>query len=330
MSKTNHEKFTNILEVEGINAQGFGMIAKMVMLDQRLTIEAKAIYSYFCSYAGGGSTAFPSVSKIVYDLKISKDRYYKHFKLLVECGYITIRQTKDKGKFANNIYRIMSNPVSCPQNEEMDSPCPENSDKENSDTGNQDTNINNININNFNNIYTLNTNPVPRPQNKETELSCPQNEYTQNEHTQNVDTNINNININNFNNILDDVDDKRAREVEEVANEYKNYSSKKITPVNLKSLNKLLDVVDKELLLYAIQKLEDVEKPMTYLKAIIKDYMKNNISTVKQAIEYDKVFKEKKNKNNKKNKSERKQKLEDLYNSATGPILEGYYDWMNE
>ena len=281
MSKTNHEKFTNILEVEGINAQGFGMIAKMVMLDQRLTIEAKAIYSYFCSYAGGGSTAFPSVSKIVYDLKISKDRYYKHFKLLVECGYITIRQTKDKGKFANNIYRIMSNPVSCPQNEEMDSPCPENSDKENSDTGNQDTNINNININNFNNI-------------------------------------------------LDDVDDKRAREVEEVANEYKNYSSKKITPVNLKSLNKLLDVVDKELLLYAIQKLEDVEKPMTYLKAIIKDYMKNNISTVKQAIEYDKVFKEKKNKSNKKNKSERKQKLEDLYNSATGPILEGYYDWMNE
>lgn len=281
MSKTNHEKFTNILEVEGINAQGFGMIAKMAMLDQRLTIEAKAIYSYFCSYAGGGSTAFPSVSKIVYDLKISKDRYYKHFKLLVECGYITIRQTKDKGKFANNIYRIMSNPVSCPQNEEMDSPCPENSDKENSDTGNQETNINNININNFNNI-------------------------------------------------LDDVDDKRAREVEEVANEYKNYSSKKITPVNLKSLNKLLAVVDKELLLYAIQKLEDVEKPMTYLKAIIKDYMKNNISTVKQAIEYDKVFKEKKNKNNKKNKSERKQKLEDLYNSATGPILEGYYDWMNE
>ena len=281
MSKTNHEKFTNILEVEGINAQGFGTIAKMVMLDQRLTIEAKAIYSYFCSYAGGGSTAFPSVSKIVYDLKISKTRYYKHFDSLVECGYISVRQNKEGNKFANN-------------------------------------------------IYTLNTNPVPRPQNKETELSCPQNEYTQNEHTQNVDTNINNININNFNNILDDVDDKRAREVEEVANEYKNYSSKKITPVNLKSLNKLLAVVDKELLLYAIQKLEDVEKPMTYLKAIIKDYMKNNISTVKQAIEYDKVFKEKKNKSNKKNNSDRKRKLEDLYNSATGPILEGYYDWMNE
>ena len=91
-----------------------------------------------------------------------------------------------------------------------------------------------------------------------------------------------------------------------------------------------VEVPSHDQLLYAIQKLEDVEKPMTYLKAIIKDYMKNNISTVKQAIEHDKVFKEKKNKNNKKNKSERKQKLEDLYNSATGPILDGYYDWMNE
>lgn len=283
MSKTNakYEKFTNILEIEGINAQGFGTIAKMVMLDQRLTIEAKAIYSYFCSYAGGGSTAFPSVSKIVYDLKISKDRYYKHFKLLVELGYISVRENKDNGKFANNIYRIMSNPVPCTENKEMDSPCPENPDKENSDKESQDTNINNININNFNNV-------------------------------------------------LDDVDDKRARELEEVADEYKNYSSKKITPVNLKSLNKLLDVVDKDLLLYAIQKLEDVEKPMTYLKAVIKDYMKNNISTVKEAIEYDKVFKEKKNKSNKKNNSDRKQKLEELHKSATGPILDGYYDWMKE
>lgn len=230
MPKTNakYEKFTNILEIEGINAQGFGTIAKMAMLDQRLTIEAKAIYSYFCSYAGGGSTAFPSVSKIVYDLKISKDRYYKHFKLLVELGYISVRENKDNGKFANNIYRIMSNPVPCTENKEMDSPCPENPDKENSDKESQDTNINNININNFNNV------------------------------------------------------------------------------------------------------LDDVEKPMTYLKAVIKDYMKNNISTVKEAIEYDKVFKEKKNKSNKKNNSDRKQKLEELRQSATGPILDGYYDWMKE
>lgn len=40
--------FENILEIEGINAKGFGTIAKLVMIDQRLTIESKAIYSYFC------------------------------------------------------------------------------------------------------------------------------------------------------------------------------------------------------------------------------------------------------------------------------------------
>ena len=43
-----------------------------------------------------------------------------------------------------------------------------------------------------------------------------------------------------------------------------------------------------------------------------------------------KCLRRKKIKTTKKNKSERKQKLEDLYNSATGPILDGYYDWMNE
>lgn len=81
--------FENILEIEGINAKGFGTIAKLVMIDQRLTIESKAIYSYFCSYADTGLSAFPSGSKIIYDLKISKTRYYKHFDLLVELGYIS-------------------------------------------------------------------------------------------------------------------------------------------------------------------------------------------------------------------------------------------------
>ncbi len=44
----NAKGFENILEIEGINAKGFGTIAKLVMIDQRLTIESKAIYSYFC------------------------------------------------------------------------------------------------------------------------------------------------------------------------------------------------------------------------------------------------------------------------------------------
>jgi len=268
------KSFENILEVEGINSKGFGTIAKLVMMDQRLSIEAKAIYSYFCSYAGGGSTAFPSVSKILYDLKISKTRYYKHFNLLVDYGYISVKQIKEENKFGKN-------------------------------------------------LYTLHTNPVPIPQNEDTELSYPQNEDTQNEDTQNEDSNINNININNINNILDDDDDTRICEITELENMFEMYSSKKLTKANKQSLNKLLDVVNKDLLIYSIQKLEDVEKPMPYLKSIIKDYLSKNISTVMEAMTYDKNFKQ-----NRQNKSSKK--TTGMINGMGTPITEGYFNWMEE
>ena len=73
----------DLLQVQGRMALGYGIIPKLAMQDQRLTIEAKAIYSYFCSYAGAGTTAFPGRNKILHDLKISKDRYYNHF---TTCG----------------------------------------------------------------------------------------------------------------------------------------------------------------------------------------------------------------------------------------------------
>ena len=104
------KEFENLLLVEGINAKGFGTIAKMVMIDRRLHPYSKAIYSYFCSFAGSGSTAFPSVSKIMYDLNMSKKTYYKYFNPLSDLGYITVIERKVKGRFSNNIYKLNTNP----------------------------------------------------------------------------------------------------------------------------------------------------------------------------------------------------------------------------
>ena len=90
---------------------GFGILPKYIMLDPDLTIEAKTIYAYFCSYAGNGNTAFPSRSKIIFDLGINKDTYYKHFDLLTKQGYITTQQSiGDNSRFSNNIYTLVSNP----------------------------------------------------------------------------------------------------------------------------------------------------------------------------------------------------------------------------
>ncbi|WP_099876743.1 hypothetical protein [Streptococcus suis] len=73
------KEFKDQLRIEGILSKGFGHIAKFVATDTDLTIEALAIYGYFSSFAGGGDSAFPSRKKILYDLKIGKERYYNHY-----------------------------------------------------------------------------------------------------------------------------------------------------------------------------------------------------------------------------------------------------------
>jgi hypothetical protein len=102
----------DILIQTGVKRKGYGIIPKLVMQDRNLTRDAKAIYSYFCSYAGKGDTAFPTVSKICYDLDFkSEDTYRKHLKLLVKYDYIKITYTiKQDGTFSNNIYHIIDEP----------------------------------------------------------------------------------------------------------------------------------------------------------------------------------------------------------------------------
>jgi len=104
---TNNGTSPDTLKIQGRMAKGYGIIPKIPMQDQRLTIEAKAIYSYFCTYAGAGTTAFPSRDKILHDLRISEKRYYSHFNLLKKYGYITVEQYIEGGKFKNNVYTLV-------------------------------------------------------------------------------------------------------------------------------------------------------------------------------------------------------------------------------
>src|SRR5690554_5629704 len=103
--------FVDRLQVEGVNFKGFGIIPKFVMQDPDLSITAKAIYAYFCSFSGNGDSSFPGRSKILNDLLISKNAYYKHFGLLKDQGYILVQQSRLNGTvFSNNIYTLISNP----------------------------------------------------------------------------------------------------------------------------------------------------------------------------------------------------------------------------
>lgn len=104
------EEFGDQLRIEGVNFKGFGILPKFVMLDTDLTIEAKTIYAYFCSFAGNGNTTFPGRDKILSDLPMSKDTYYKHFRQLTEQGYISTEREQAAGLKGKNIYTLVSNP----------------------------------------------------------------------------------------------------------------------------------------------------------------------------------------------------------------------------
>ena len=106
------KEITEILKTEGIMSQGFGISPKILYRDKRLTPEAKAIYGYIASFAGNGSTAFPSRDIMLEELGMSVKRYYKHFALLQQCGYIDVTKQRDKfGSFDRNIYTLVSNPI---------------------------------------------------------------------------------------------------------------------------------------------------------------------------------------------------------------------------
>lgn len=129
----------DIIKGSQLNSAGFGTIPKLAMQDTRLHIAAKAIYAYFCSFAGAGDTCFPSRKKICYDLGISTDTFGKYLKQLCDFGYIKTQQVKENGRFSHNVYTICSTIL----------PCPKISDTEDIVHDNLDTNINSINNNNY-------------------------------------------------------------------------------------------------------------------------------------------------------------------------------------
>ncbi len=95
--------------VHNINERGYGYIPKLVMQDRRLTIQAKAIYAYYCSYSSGGATYFPTQQRVMADLGVDEKTYLEHFNLLLIHGYISIRQQTMPDQSVRNIFTIEKN-----------------------------------------------------------------------------------------------------------------------------------------------------------------------------------------------------------------------------
>lgn len=134
------------LKVKGINSAGFGIIPKLLTQDRSICIGAKGLYAYFCSYAGAGSTCFPTRKKICYDLGISNDTLGKYLKNLVRRGYIEVEQIKENGRFSHNVYTLCSTISPCPKISDTENTVSENFVSEKMDTKNNSSKINRPNI----------------------------------------------------------------------------------------------------------------------------------------------------------------------------------------
>ena len=96
----------DVVKMTEVNSKGFGTVPKLVMTDRNISVQAKAIYSYLCSFSGAGESCFPGKDRMSADLGISKDTLTKYIKQLVSAGYISVEQKKVGGKFSHNVYVI--------------------------------------------------------------------------------------------------------------------------------------------------------------------------------------------------------------------------------
>lgn len=113
-------------EIRVRQSTGYGLVKRNIMRAKDLSIEAKAIYSYLCSFAGTGTKAYPLVNTILEELNISKTRYYKYLNELQEKGIIIIEKIKTESGMMRNIYTLneYEKEEGLPQNE--DDPIPQN------------------------------------------------------------------------------------------------------------------------------------------------------------------------------------------------------------
>lgn len=96
---------------KSVYREGYGIVAKLVMRDKDLSPEAKAIYAYICSFAGSGTTAFPSAELMMHELNMGDKRFYKFRKELTDKGYISILKQRNGNRREKNIYQIVTEPI---------------------------------------------------------------------------------------------------------------------------------------------------------------------------------------------------------------------------
>ena len=77
-----------------MKATAYGIADFNVLTDPALSIQARGVYCYFCCYADKTQTAYPSRQRILEELGLSKNGYYRHYKQLENTGIVRVERSK--------------------------------------------------------------------------------------------------------------------------------------------------------------------------------------------------------------------------------------------
>ncbi|EUJ41950.1 helix-turn-helix domain-containing protein [Brochothrix campestris] len=192
-------------ELNGVLSEGFGFAPKQVFKDDRLSIEAKAIYGFIASYAGAGATAYPSVSYICAKLKIGEKRFYKYRKELVACGYLKVSKRFNNNRNKSNMYEIVLGNILLADVE-----------KKEEDNSQNQTDSNDIDNGQF---------------------DSGQSDPGHFEHSQNRGTNSNSINSNSINNNSNKKEKRKKKSVNKFTNDSSELQSAELLLTMIRKIN---------------------------------------------------------------------------------------------
>ena len=121
--------------------ESYGIVLQRILRDSSLSVEAKAIYAYLCTFTGSDGTCYPSVSIMCKELGISETRFYRHMKQLTEQRIVSVEKSRKGSRFAQNVYSV-SRPSVSPsrRNEGTENRTPVLPTHRNSGTENEGTN----------------------------------------------------------------------------------------------------------------------------------------------------------------------------------------------
>lgn len=108
MAETNHEYEENICEFEegDIYAEGFGLVASLVMRDKSISSMAKALYAYLMTFSNRSGAAWPSTNRILEEMSFSQNSFYKYRSELRDAGFLDWTTFGREGGGRRTVYRI--------------------------------------------------------------------------------------------------------------------------------------------------------------------------------------------------------------------------------